>query len=330
MKRRETAIALLGPLACGAPFASLGQPKQRLWRVGFFSSGSRLDGAATEEAFLAGMKDLGYEVGRNLIVDTRYAAGDATRYPALADELIALEPDAVLVTSTGNAIVMKRKTKTIPIVLGSPGDPVADRLVQSLAHPGGNITGNSLQLFELSAKQIEMLAEALPRMRRVALLVDLSQVHAGNERVARLASTAAHSKGVALQVHRIDSPEAVRQVLRKLKTQRADALLLAPTLRFNLLRREICRLAANIRLPVIGFSDAWADDGALMSFAPSWAVAYRRAASFVDRIFKGAKPSELPVERLTRFSMVINARTAKALGIKLPGKILLRAERIIE
>lgn len=329
MNRRETALAWLALVAASAPFASLAQQKERRWRVGFFASGSRLDAGATE-AFLAGMKDLGYEVGRNLIVDTRYAEGDAARYSALADELIALRPDVVVVSSTGNAIVMKSKTTTIPLVLGSPGDPVADGLVQSLARPGGNVTGNSLQLTELSAKQIEMLAEALPRMRRVALLMDLSQAKTANERVERLANTAASLMRVSLAVHRIDKPEAVREAFRQLKTQRADALVLVPTPRFNVLRREICQLAANIRLPVIGFSDAWAEDGALMSFGPSFVDAYRRAASFVDRIFKGAKPSDLPVEQPTRFSMVINARTAKALGVKFPHSILLRADRVIE
>ena len=330
MDKRDMTIALVAFGAACMPFAALAQQKNKLWRVGVFSSGSELDARMNDGAFLAGMKDLGYELGRNLIVDTRYAEGDATRYPALADELIALRPDVLLVSSTGNIIVMKNKTTTIPIVMGSPGDPVADGIVQSLARPGGNITGNSLQLTELSAKQIEMMGDVLPRMRRVALLIDSSQVRSANERVEQLAGAAASLRRVSLDVHRIDGPEAVRAAFRKLKTQRADALLLVPTPRFNVLRAEIIQLAADIRLPVIGFSDAWAEDGALMSFGPSWETAYRRAASFVDRIFKGAKPADLPVEQPTRFSMVINAKTARALGITFPGITLLRADRVIE
>ncbi len=330
MNRRDTVVALFALGAASVPLASLAQPKKQLWRVGFFSSGSRHTGGANEEAFLAGMKERGYEVGRNLIVDTRYAEGDSARYPEIANELITLRPDVLLVTSTGNAIIMKAMTTTIPIVLGSPGDPVSDGLVQSLARPGGNITGNSLQLTELSAKQIELLAEALPSMRRVALLMDLAQTKTVNERVERLANTAASAKGVALEVHRIDSPAAVRQAFRKLETQRTDALLLNPTPRFNVLRREICQSAAKIRLPIIGFSDEWAQDGALLSFGPSFVEAYRRAAHFVDRIFKGAKPGDLPIEQPTKFSLVVNARVAKALGITIPGSILLRADRVIE
>ncbi|MFZ2652695.1 MAG: ABC transporter substrate-binding protein [Burkholderiaceae bacterium] len=328
--RRRLFVTLAAASLSCAQTAGLAQPNRKLWRVGYFSSASRPASGAIDEEFLAGMKDLGYEVGRNLIVDWRYAEGDAARYPALADELIALQPDVLLVSSTGNIIVMKSKTTTIPIVMGSPGDPVADGIVQSLARPGGNITGNSLQLTELSAKQIEMMGEVLPRMRRVVLLIDSSQVSTANERVEQLARAAASLRRVSLDAHRIDSPEAVRQAFRKLKTQRADALLLSPTPRFNVLRPEICQSAMNIRLAVIGFSDEWAEDGALMSFGPNWDAAYRRAAYFVDRIFKGAKPADLPVEQPTRFSMVINAKTARALGITFPGITLLRADRVIE
>ena len=294
MNRRETVLSLVALGAAGAPFASLAQQKIKLWRVGFFLSGSRRTGGANEEAFLAGMKERGYEVGRNLIVDTRYAEGDPARYPMIADELIALKPDVLLVSSTGNAVVTKSKTTTIPIVLGSVGDPVGEGLAQSLARPGGNVTGNSLQIFELGAKQIELMIEVLPRMRRV------------------------------------DGPGAVRQAFRTLEKRRADALLISPSPPFNVLRPEICQSAANIRLPIVGFSEEWPQDGALMSFSPSWVEAYRRASYFVDRILKGAKPADLPIEQPTKFSLVVNARVAKALGIKFPNTILLRADRVIE
>ena len=192
------------------------------------------------------------------------------------------------------------------------------------------MTGNSLQIVELGAKQIELIAEVLPCIRRVAVLTDLSQVKTARERYEQIANTAAVAKGVSLEVHRVDSPETVRQAVRKLETQQADALLLNPSPRFNVLRREICQSAATIRLPIVGFSDEWAQDGALMSFGPSFVEAYRRAAYFVDRIFKGAKPSDLPIEQPTKFSLVVNARVAKTLGIKFPNTILLRADRVIE
>ena len=276
------------------------------------------------------MKERGYEVGRNLVVDTRYAEGDVARYPAIADELIALGPDVLVVSSTGNAIVVKRKTTTIPIVLGSVGDPVGDGLAQSLARPGGNVTGNSLQIFELGAKQIESIVDLLPRMRRVALLSELSQVKSARERYEKIANTAAATKGLSLEVHSVDSPETVRQAFRALEKRRADALLISPSPAFNVLRPEICQSAARIRLPLVGFSEEWPQDGALMSFSPSWVEAYRRAAYFVDRILKGARPADLPIEQPTKFSLVINAKAAKALGVRIPQSILIRADRVIE
>ena len=330
MNRRDTVLALFALGVTGVPFASLAQQPKKRWRVGFFLSGSRRTGGANEEAFLAGMKDLGYDVGRNLIVDTRYAEGDPARYPAIADELIALRPDVLLVSSTGNAVVTKSRTLTIPIVLGSVGDPIGAGLAQSLARPGGNVTGNSLQIFELGAKQIELMIEVLPRMRRVALLTDLSQVKSAKERYEEIVNTAAAAKGLALQVHGVDGPEAVRQAFRILEKRRADALLISPSPPFNVLRPEICQSAANIRLPLIGFSEEWPQDGALMSFSPSWVEGYRRAAYFVDRILKGAKPADLPIEQPTKFSLVVNARVAKALGILIPNTILQRADRVIE
>lgn len=330
MNRRDTVLALVALGAASVPFASLAQQKKTMSRVGFFLSGSSRTGNAYEHAFLAGMKDHGYEVGRNLIVDTRYAEGDPARWPAIADELIALGPDVLVVSSTGNTIVVKSKTAKIPIVMGSVGDPVGDGIVESLARPGGNVTGNSLQLVELGAKQIELMAEMLPRMRRVALLVDLSQPRSQKDRYEQIANAAAAAKGFALEAHRINSREEVSQVFRNLETRQADALVIGPAPRFNVLRPEICQSAANIRLPIIGFSEEWPQDGALMSLSPSWVEAYRRAAYFVDRLLKGTKPADLPIEQPTKFDFVINARTAKALGVKIPGSILLRADRVIE
>jgi putative ABC transport system substrate-binding protein len=329
MNRRDTIGLFFAIGIASVPFGSLAQQK-KMWRVGVFWSRSGGSVRASEEAFLAGMKEHGYEIGRNLIVDTRYAEADPARYAALADELIALKPDVLLVSSTGNAIVAKSRTTSVPIVLGSVGDPVGDGLVQSLARPGGNVTGNSLQLFELGAKQMELMTEALPRMRHVAVLTNVFQVKSARDRYEQIAGKAAAAKGLSLAVHRIEGVGAIRQVFGELETQQADALLINPAPPLNTLRQEICRSAAKIRLPTVGFSDEWARDGALMSFGPSWVQAYRRAAYFVDRIFKGARPGDLPIEQPTKFSLVVNAKTAKALGIRIPQSILLRADRVIE
>ncbi|HEX5611227.1 MAG TPA: ABC transporter substrate-binding protein [Burkholderiales bacterium] len=285
-------------------------------------------GTATE--FLAGMKELGYEVGRNLVVEARYAEGNPARWAAIADELLALKPDVVVVSSTGNALVMKDRTSTVPIVMGTVGDPVGDGIVQSLAKPGGNITGNSLQLVDLGGKQVELMAQALPQIRRAALLMDLSQPRSQTERYQRIATSAASKHGLALEVQGLDSADEIRRLLRNPSIRNSGALLVSPAPRFNVLRAELCRASVDLQLPLIGFSSEWPRDGALMSYSPSWPEAYRRAAYFVDRILKGAKPADLPVEQPTKFELVINRRTAKALGIVIPRAILLRADRVIE
>lgn len=326
MKRRQI---LLAAVCLNAPRIPLAQEKTRPWRIGLFMSAAKGSGP-NEAAFLAAMRDLGYEVGRNLIVETRHAEGDPARWPAIADELIALKPDVLLVSSTGNTIAMKKKTSTIPIVMGSVGDPVGDGIVRSLAKPGGNITGNSLQLVDLGAKQIELMAQALPQVRRASLLVDLSQPKSQIEKYRRVTSEAATKNGVALEVHEVSSADEVRKALRSPAARESGALLIGPAPRFNVLRSEICRRAAELRVPLIGFSAEWPQDGALMSYSPSWTEAYRRAAYFVDRILKGARPADLPVEQPTKFELVINRKTERALGITLAQSILLRADRVIE
>jgi putative ABC transport system substrate-binding protein len=327
MNRRETVNALIALGVAAVPFASLAQQKQKTWRIGIVWGGT---GGAPEQAFLAGMKDHGYEVGRNLILDSRYAKGDPARYASLVDEVIALRPDVLMGTNTGVAIEMKKRTSTIPIVLGTPGDPIGSGLVQSLARPGGNVTGMSLQIHELSAKHIQLLSEVLPRMQRVAVLSDQSNEKSITEQYERIARTAADAKGMSLSVHRVDSAAEIRQAFNDLEARRADALLINPSPRFNVLRREIIRSAAGIRLPSIGFSDEWAQEGALVSFGPDFVEANRRTAYYVDRILKGTKPGDLPIEQPTKFFLAINARAAKELGIKIPSSVLVRADRVIE
>ena len=323
-------LALFAAGVVGVPFASRAQKKDRLWRVGIVFSTSELVAKVLEGAFLAGMKDRGYDVGRNLIVDSRFAEGNLARYSVLIDEVIALRPDILIGTSAGVAIVMKQKTTTIPIVMGTVSDAVGVGLAQSLGRPGGNVTGVSLQLHELSAKHIEIMGELLPRMRRVALLTDLSQPKALSEQYERIANTTATAKGLALEVHGVDSVEKIHELFQTLQKRGVDALLINPSPRFNNLRREIIRSAASIRLPSIGFVEEYAQEGGLISYGPSFVESLRRVAYYVDRIFNGAKPSDLPIEQPTKFSLVINARTAKALGIKIPGPVLLRADRVIE
>ena len=326
MDRRRTLQALVGFLLCSSPFGVLGQ-KQKTWRIGVVWGGT---GGAQERAFLAGLKEHGYEVGRDIVLDTRYARGEPSRYAALVDEVMARKPDILMGTNTAVALEMKRRTSTIPIVLGTPGDPVGSGLVQSLARPGGNITGMSLQIHELSAKHIQLLAEVLPRMRRIAVLSDQTNEKAITEQYERIAASTAIPRGFALVVYRINTEQELRAAFRGLESQRADALLVNPSPRFNVLRGEIIRSAAGVKLPSIGFSDEWAQDGALLSFGPSFVEASRRTAYYVDRIIKGAKPADLPLEQPTKFSLAVNRTTARQLGISVPDALLVRVDRVID
>lgn len=333
MNRRESVLALLSFGAAGAPLACLAQRKEKIARIGIVFGGARLTVKHFEEALLAGLKELGYEVGCNLVVDARYSEGDTARYPALVEEVVAPGPDILIGANTGVAIVMMKRAPTIPIVTATTSDPVGAGLAHSLARPGGNVTGTSLQLHELGGKHVELMAELLPRMRRVAVLTDLrvdqsSAMH--NDQYERLTRAAATAKGLSVEVHRVDSQDDVPKTFRFLEAQRAEALLIALSPRFNRLRREISQNAAGFRLPSITSVAEYAQDGGLMSYGASFVESFRRAAYFVDRILKGAKPADLPIEQPTKFELVINMKTARAIGVKIPPTVLFRAERVIE
>lgn len=333
MNRRSALLALLAlaVFAFGSqPFATLAQPAQRPWRVGVVYGGSPLTSGPYQEAFLSGMKERGYEIGRNLVFDVRYADAKPERYPALVDEILALRPDVLIGASSPVALQMKAKTSTIPIVLSTAGDPVGDGLVQSLARPGGNVTGNSSQVVELGAKHIDVLAELLPRMRRVVLYLDLSEPPRQIEAYDRFVRSAAAARGLLLEVERVAGREDIRRSFQRMEANLPDALMLMPSARLNSMRREISQAAAHARLPSISFIEDYAQDGGLLSYGPSWIELNRRVAYFVDRIFKGARAGELPIEQPTKFSLVINAKTARSLGVEIPKAMLLRADRVIE
>jgi putative ABC transport system substrate-binding protein len=330
MNRRDAMFALLAIGTAGAPLPSRAQRENRQWSVGSVSAGTYDSSFPYLDAFLAGMKEYGYVGDRNLVVDRRFAEGNPTRLPVLVEAVIALKPDVLLGTSAGVALAMKRRTATLPIVMCTVSDAVGTGLAKSLARPGGNVTGLSMQLHELGAKHIEIAIEFLPQMRRAAVLTDASQPKVLSEGYERIARTTAAAKGLELAVHRVDNLGEIRKAIGVMKTMRADALLLNPAPRFNTLRREICQAAMEVRLPSIGWEEIIARDGGLVSYGPSFTEAYRRVAYFVDRIFKGAMPGDLPIEQPTKFSLIVNGKVATALGLKIPQVILLRAERVIE
>jgi len=330
MNRRDALVTIGALGAAGWLPASFAQGGTRVWRVGAVAAGSDVDGAPLLDEFVAAMGEHGYRSGQNLILDVRYAKGDPTRYLPLAQELIALKPDALLGTNAGVALAMKGRTSTIPIVMCTVSDAVGTGLAQSLSRPGGNVTGLSMQLHELGAKHVEVMKELLPQTRTVALFTDATQPWALSESYERLAKAAAATKKMAVNVYRVGGPDELRRIFRFLEVEKADALLLNPSPRFNALRADIIQGATALRLPSVAWTDDLVQGGGLASYGPSFVAAYRRVAYFVDRIFKGARPADLPIEQPTKFSLAINKRTAGALGLKVPQSILLRADRVIE
>lgn len=299
-------------------------------RIGIVWGGTTTSSARFADAFVAGLRDHGYIPGRNIILDSRFADGVPARYPELIDEVLMLKPDLLFGAATGVAIAMKNRTSTIPIVTGTTSDPVASGLAQSLARPGGNVTGMAVRIHELSAKQIELMLEMFPSARRFGVLSDLRNEKAITKNYESIATRAVKSKGLSIALYRTSDQGDLETLFGKLKPGELDALLINPSPRLNSQRRRIIEVTMRLRLPSIGFTDVYAEDGGLISYGPDFEDLVRRSAYFVHRILRGAKPGELPIEQPTRYELVINAKAAAALGITIPRSILLRADRVIE
>jgi len=326
MNRRT--VLQLGSAMLACPGLLFAQTPRR-FRVGWLWVASEASVKPFEQAFLAGLRDRGYVVGQNLVVDIRYADGDPGRLPALADELIAVKPD-VLVGIEAAARVMKTRTSTIPIVLTASTDPVAAGLVKSLARPGTNETGMANLLDELLAKHVELLTELVPTMSRVALLNDASAYAELRERLELAARTAAKAKGLTLVVVSARDSQSLREAFAALEKERPDGLVVVSTGVTNNLRHEIIDGARRLRLPAITGVAIFVEGGLLVSYGANFLESYRYAASYVDRILKGAKPAELPVEQSSKFDLVLNRKTARELGLTIPPSVLIRADQVIE
>ena len=326
IKRRRFLIATGALLA--APSALLAQQPGRTYRIG----SAYVAGAATtqpyEDAFLAGLRELGFEVGRNLIYDVRHCDGDPSRLPGAIDELLALKPD-LLAGIEQVARVMRSKTATVPIVLTISSDPVAAGLVKSLRQPGGNVTGNATLYEVLAAKQVELLGELLPRMASIAILIDPGIPASGTiEEHVRKAAQARRAKLVAYSV---PDRTALERAFADMERRRPDALVgsTGSGLIYGF-RQFVYKNALRLRIPAAGPTAVSAEDGALFTYGVNLHQEFRRAASSAARILKGAKPGDLPIEQPTKFELIVNMKTAKALGIKIPQSILVRADRVIE
>jgi putative ABC transport system substrate-binding protein len=285
----------------------------------------------THEAFRQGLRDLGYVEGRNVVIEDRDAEGKFERLPALAAELVALKVDVIVAPNTAAALAAQQATKTIPIVFAVAADPVTSGLVTSLARPGGNVTGSSILAPELVGKRLELLTQAVPGVSRVAVLWQPGGAGEGTEKdMLKGAEVAASALGVRLQFVEARGPADVDRAFSEMTRARAGALTVLPSAMFGSQRRRLVDLAAKNRLPAVYTSREFVDAGGLMAFGPNQADLYRGAATYVDKILKGAKPGDLPVEQPTTFELVINLKAAKAVGLTIPQSVLARADHIVE
>jgi putative ABC transport system substrate-binding protein len=327
---RRTFLSVITSGLLAAPLAAEAQQVGRLPRIGVLAT--RTAGDARLEGLLQGLRDLGYVEGRNLLIEYRDAEGKTERFPALAAELVSLKCDVIVTTGgTLAAQATKRATTTLPIVFASVGDAVAEGLVTSLARPGGNVTGLTVAATELVSKSLEVIKQAVPGVNRVAMLFkpDAMPDSAKKDRL-KAADVAARALGVRLQIVEARGAEDFDRAFSEMTRARADALAVPAINLFNLERRRLVNLAAQNRLPAVYPNRDFVDAGGLMSYGPNLADMARRAATYVDKILKGAKPGDLPVELPTKFELVINLKTAKALGLTIPPALLGRADEVIQ
>ncbi len=323
-----TITLLLGGLF--SPVAAEAQQAAKVPRIGYLAL--NLVAPHLPEAFHQGLRDLGYVEGRNLVIEYRDAEGKLERLPALAAELVALKVDVIFAEGgTRSALAAKHATRTLPIVFAAVGDPVASGVVTSLARPGGNVTGTSVLAPELVGKGLELLTQAVPGVSRVAVLRQPGAVPERTEKdVLKGAEVAGRALGVRLQFVEALGPADVDRAFSDMTRARADALTVLPSAMFFFERRRLVDLAAKHRLAAVYPWREFVDAGGLMSYGANIADLYRRAATYVDKILKGTKPGDLPVEQPTKFELVINLKTAKALGLTIPPSLLGRADHVVE
>jgi len=325
--RRRILIALgAGVLAEALPV--LAQQKGKVWRIGFLGASTASGFARRVEALRAGLRDFGYVEGRNIVIEFRWAEGKYERLPQLAAELVRLKVDVIVTHGNLGTRAAKAATSTIPIVMATVGDPVGQGLVAGLARPGGNVTGSTGINPETYAKRLELLHDAFPRARKVAVLFNLDNPSGIKAIVQTMEGTAAALK-LELQQFGVRGPDEFDSAFAAMAKQRVDAVVVGDDAVLTANAKAIANLATKMRLPSIGLSE-FAEAGGLMAYGANRVESFRRVAYFVDKIFKGAKPGDLPVEQAAKFEVILNLNTAKALGIKFPQSILVRADRVIE
>lgn len=304
------------------------QQSKKVSRIGFLGSGSSASMSSRAGAFRQGLRDLGYVEGKNIIIEYRYVEAKPGRAPELAAELVRLNVDVIVTSATGPVRAAKDASKTIPIVFSATADPIEDGLVASLAKPGGNITGLSLMAPELNGKRLELLKEAFPKVSRVAFFWHLGRFTEDRRRF-REAEAVAKELGLRLQSIAVKPGDEFESVFKAAKSGGVQALTTSPSQIFNTHQARIVDFATKNRLPAIYPSTGFVEVGGLMSYGPDILDNWRRAATYVDKILKGAKPADLPVEQPTKFEFVINLKSAKQIGLTIPPNVLVRADRVI-
>jgi len=321
-------VAVFTVALLAAPFVALGEQAAKVPHVGFLTTLAAADIPLWCDGFRQGLQDLGYREGQNIVIEYRYADGHPERLPALASELVGLKMDVIAVESTPAGLALKQATGTIPIVMTIVADPTKSGLVASLARPEGNITGMSLQIPDLSAKRLQLLREIIPTLTRVGVLWNSTSPITP----AQFGATEAAARTLKIQLEKlpVQGPEDFQKALQTAARGRTGAVLLLDDFLMTRYISQIATLALKSRLPAMSGISGFAEAGGLATYGPDFPAISRRAAIYVGRILKGSKPGDLPIEQPTNFVLVVNLKTAKALGLAVPTSFLLRADKVIQ
>jgi len=324
--QRRVFITLLGGAAAAWPLAASAQSK--IPHIGFMGNSTAALEANLVGAFREGLRELGYEEGGNIVIEYRWADGKYEQFPTLVAELIAAKVDVIVTAGTPAALAMKKATTTVPLVMVAVGDPVGTGLVPSLARPGGNLTGLSSIAPDLEGKRLQLLREVVPALSYVAMFINsLNPFHVSSMRQAR---AAAQAMGIKLQLHDIRKSEDLDDAFAAIRKERPDALLILADRVFLHNRERMMDFTKEQRLPNVNAYKELVEVGGLMSYGPSYEDMHKRAAIYVDKILKGAKPADLPIEQPSKFTFIISLKAAKALGVTVPLQLLALADRLIE
>jgi putative tryptophan/tyrosine transport system substrate-binding protein len=325
---KKVSCMFVGVLVLVLGFQAEAQQPKKVPRIGWLSGGDSNSSRSQVEGFRQGLRELGYVEGQNIVLEYRWAEGNSDRYPVLAGELVHLRVDVIVTLGTQATLAAKKATNTVPIVAGGAGDLIGAGLVASLARPGGNVTGLTNIDPDLSAKRLQLLKETFPKAARVAVLYHGGP--GGDQEELSETQTAARALKIQIQPLQVKEPGQFQSSYAAMTKERADALIIFPGSFTGFHRRELIDLAFKHRLPTMCGNPVWSTDGGLISYGHDRHDQFRRAAIYVDKILKGTKPAELPVQQPTKFELIINLKTAKQLGVTIPPTMLARADKVIK